>query len=359
MPPRSSSDPRVISGCGSGRSPMFGPAGLPRLSAVTDPIPARTALPVGAMSPGPAPASTRERGPRGTSRAAATRVPWPVRAGHGRFRRPGPARRLGEQRRWEQADRAELLSSEIELPPRFFIALPIPTELPPISTADGRDLDEIVQSRADVEILPGRRTEIFGYEGHLPGSDHPRHPRAGTVARHTNELDVPTVVHLHGGHTREKSDGYRVDFVLPVGSNPDSANSVGGQACTIGAGVGTCPWGAGITAIRCSSGRPRCDTTSTGWISLARRRRPGRRRALAAARARARRSSRSAPTVACSRHRSSSPRYGSHPANASTWWWISVRTRWVRGSPCATRWAAARPRTSCDSSWRAMPPTTR
>lgn len=132
---------------------------------------------------------------------------------------------------------AELLSSEIELPPRFSVALPIPTELPPTSTADGRDLYEIVQRRADVEILPGRRTEIFGYEGTFPGPTIRSTRERETVVRHTNSLEVPTVVHLHGGHTPEESDGYPVDFVLPVGSDPDSANSGGGHGMHMGRDV--------------------------------------------------------------------------------------------------------------------------
>jgi FtsP/CotA-like multicopper oxidase with cupredoxin domain len=35
--------------------------------------------------------------------------------------------------------------------------------------------------------------------------------------RHRNELPVPTVVHLHGGHTAPEHDGWPLDLVLPVG----------------------------------------------------------------------------------------------------------------------------------------------
>ncbi|MGI8532534.1 MAG: multicopper oxidase family protein [Geodermatophilaceae bacterium] len=38
-----------------------------------------------------------------------------------------------------------------------------------------------------------------------------------TVVEHRNELPVPTVVHLHGGHTPQRSDGAPLDLVLPVG----------------------------------------------------------------------------------------------------------------------------------------------
>ena len=43
-----------------------------------------------------------------------------------------------------------------------------------------------------------------------------RRGEAVTV-RHRNELPVPTVVHLHGGHTPAAHDGYPVDLVLPRG----------------------------------------------------------------------------------------------------------------------------------------------
>ncbi|SFI49138.1 spore coat protein A [Amycolatopsis regifaucium] len=36
------------------------------------------------------------------------------------------------------------------------------------------------------------------------------------MVRHRNELPVPTVVHLHGGHTPAESDGYPTDLVLPL-----------------------------------------------------------------------------------------------------------------------------------------------
>jgi spore coat protein A len=35
--------------------------------------------------------------------------------------------------------------------------------------------------------------------------------------RHRNELDVPVVVHLHGGRTPPEHDGYPTDLIMPAG----------------------------------------------------------------------------------------------------------------------------------------------
>ena len=47
------------------------------------------------------------------------------------------------------------------------------------------------------------------------------------VVRHRNELPVPTVVHLHGGHTPAEHDGWPLDLVLPVGDTGDWARHHG------------------------------------------------------------------------------------------------------------------------------------
>ena len=37
-----------------------------------------------------------------------------------------------------------------------------------------------------------------------------------------NQLDVPTVVHLHGGHTPAASDGWPLDLLMPAGEHHDT-----------------------------------------------------------------------------------------------------------------------------------------
>jgi len=111
----------------------------------------------------------------------------------------------------------ELLTSKVPLPAPFQVPLPIPAVLAPIARGADADRYEIVQRQATAEILPGLRTPIWGYQGTFPGPTIESRVGRTTIVQHRNELPVPTVVHLHGGHTPPESDGYATDLVLPVG----------------------------------------------------------------------------------------------------------------------------------------------
>jgi spore coat protein A len=112
-----------------------------------------------------------------------------------------------------------LLRSLRPLPRPYQRPLPVPATLAP--TATGRY--EIVQRPGTAEILPGVATPIWGYNGTFPGPTLRTRSGQPIVVGHTNELPVPTVVHLHGGHTPSESDGYPTDVVEPVGAAHDMA----------------------------------------------------------------------------------------------------------------------------------------
>ncbi|WP_152365411.1 multicopper oxidase family protein [Microlunatus speluncae] len=118
------------------------------------------------------------------------------------------------------AGTGELLRSRVPRPAPFQRPLTIPPVLRPIRDRDDQDhpadVYEIVQRPATAEILPGLPTEIWGYQGIFPGPTIESRSGRTTIVRHRNELPVPTVVHLHGGHTPPESDGYPTDLVLPV-----------------------------------------------------------------------------------------------------------------------------------------------
>ncbi|GAB3396471.1 multicopper oxidase family protein [Humibacter soli] len=116
------------------------------------------------------------------------------------------------------------LTSQVPLPAPYTVPLPIPAVLRPASTSGGADRYEIVQHEVRAEVLPRVSTRLWTYGGTFPGPTiEARRGRPVTIAHH-NELPVPTVVHLHGGHTPAASDGYPTDLVLPTGW-PDTAAS--------------------------------------------------------------------------------------------------------------------------------------
>lgn len=107
-----------------------------------------------------------------------------------------------------------LLSSSAPLPRPFGTDLPRLTPLRP----DRGGRTRVTVRRKAVEILPGRTTEIAGYDGLFPG---PTIEATKGVPLHltvANELDVPIVNHLHGGVVPPEHDGYPTDFVQPGAS---------------------------------------------------------------------------------------------------------------------------------------------
>ncbi|MGH3565875.1 MAG: multicopper oxidase family protein [Pseudonocardia sp.] len=130
----------------------------------------------------------------------------------------------------------ERLASALPLPRPYRVPLTVPRVARPTGTdASGAAAYEITQRVAEVEILPGMRTPVWGYDGIFPGPTFETWRGAPVIVRHRNELPVPTVVHLHGGHTPAEHDGWPLDLVLPSG---DSGNwQHHGMAGDVAAGV--------------------------------------------------------------------------------------------------------------------------
>ncbi len=114
------------------------------------------------------------------------------------------------------ADR-DHLTSAARLPEPFTLPLAVPAPLAPIRRDATTDYYRIVQRRANATILPGYSTPIWGYNGTFPGPLLISARERRTVVSHRNELPVPVVVHLHGGHVPSESDGYPTDLLLPAG----------------------------------------------------------------------------------------------------------------------------------------------
>ncbi|MHA6627793.1 multicopper oxidase family protein [Pseudonocardia sichuanensis] len=116
----------------------------------------------------------------------------------------------------------EVLASTLPLPEPFRVPLPVPPVARPVGVdGSGAELYRVTQRVAEQEIIPGYRTPVLGYDGIFPGPTFETRRGRPVVVRHRNELPVPTVVHLHGGHTPAEHDGWPLDLVLPVGDTSD------------------------------------------------------------------------------------------------------------------------------------------
>ena len=106
-------------------------------------------------------------------------------------------------------------SSRDQAKRRFQRVLQVPELLRPARVDATTDFYEIVQREALVELLPGKKTPIWGYQGMFPGPTIKVRQGRQVQVRHSNRLGIPTVVHLHGGRTPPDSDGFPTDYVMP------------------------------------------------------------------------------------------------------------------------------------------------
>src|SRR5262249_54656369 len=116
--------------------------------------------------------------------------------------------------------------------PHFELPLKIPPVLEPTRQTETQDEYDIVQREAEQEILPGRATTIWGYQGCFPGPTIRVRRDRTAVVRHANRLSTHTVVHLHGGMTPADSDGFATDMVAP-GESRTHAYPNCQRACTL------------------------------------------------------------------------------------------------------------------------------
>ena len=123
----------------------------------------------------------------------------------------------------------ELLTSAGPLPPRFRTPLPVPPVARPVRVAADADHYVVTQKAADVTVLPGRTTRIWGYDGIFPGPTFRGRRGRPMVVTVRNELPVPTSTHLHGGVTPADSDGFPTDLITPAGYSPAPPAHHGGH----------------------------------------------------------------------------------------------------------------------------------
>ncbi|MGI2902432.1 multicopper oxidase family protein [Tolypothrix sp. VBCCA 56010] len=95
----------------------------------------------------------------------------------------------------------------------FTLAFRTPPVLNPVRSDSTTDYYQITIQKAIVEILPGRTTEIWGYNGTFPGPTIKQRKNRSSVVRFINDVNTPTVVHLHGMASLPQYDGYAEDLI--------------------------------------------------------------------------------------------------------------------------------------------------
>ncbi|MEU7646359.1 multicopper oxidase family protein [Streptomyces huasconensis] len=119
-----------------------------------------------------------------------------------------------------QPSTGRILHSTGPVPEPFQVPLPLPPAARPARTEAHADFYDLEQREGQAEILPGRTTTVWGYDGIFPGPTFTARSGRRTVIRVRNMLTVPTAMHLHGGVTPPESDGYPTDLVLPTRRGP-------------------------------------------------------------------------------------------------------------------------------------------
>jgi FtsP/CotA-like multicopper oxidase with cupredoxin domain len=107
------------------------------------------------------------------------------------------------------------------LPQPFTIPFKVPPVLVPDRQTQTFDYYEIHQRQAPAEILPGKLTQIWGYNGITPGPTIVNTQGRHAVMQHVNDLpdvhptlryNVWTSTHLHGSCSKPQYDGYASDI---------------------------------------------------------------------------------------------------------------------------------------------------
>lgn len=97
----------------------------------------------------------------------------------------------------------------------FAFPLTIPPVMKPRRSDGDRDYYEVTMRRARADILKGKRTTIWGFDGRFPGPTFKVKRGREIIVRRSNELHVPTTTHLHGGKVEWRSDGHPSLAIAP------------------------------------------------------------------------------------------------------------------------------------------------
>ena len=97
----------------------------------------------------------------------------------------------------------------------FQVSLPKLPFLQPDQQDESTDYYNLTLQSSEVEIIPGFRTNVWGFNGLYPGPTIIAKAGRAVAITQTNGLNTQACVHLHGGHTPADSDGHPVDLFDP------------------------------------------------------------------------------------------------------------------------------------------------
>ncbi|WP_225835305.1 multicopper oxidase family protein [Streptomyces sp. NK08204] len=103
--------------------------------------------------------------------------------------------------------------------PQFQQAMPVPKAMCPTYVSGTASYYQMTMKEVDKEILPGRMTRVRTFNGSFPGPLIKAVSGRRVVVKQTNQLSVPTTIHLHGAHVPSSSDGSPMDLIAPGGGS--------------------------------------------------------------------------------------------------------------------------------------------
>ncbi len=128
----------------------------------------------------------------------------------------------------ERIARTELaMSNRIaqgDLPRPFTLPFTTPPVMAPERQTAGFDYYTMTQRQVKAEILPGKQTTVWGYNGLVPGPTIVNQQGRQTIVQQINDLpsvhptlryNVWTSTHLHGSASKPQYDGYASDITDP------------------------------------------------------------------------------------------------------------------------------------------------
>lgn len=99
--------------------------------------------------------------------------------------------------------------------PAFSVPMPIPPVLVPTRQDEDTYFFQLTLRESSTEIIPGKKTPIWGFDGMYPGPTICVPKGSQAVVRQLNHTNVDVTIHRHGGDQPGLMDGHPMDLIKP------------------------------------------------------------------------------------------------------------------------------------------------